>query len=167
MGGEDAEEHGEGVDGGVAGVGELAAIGGYVVGEGQCWGVGMHAADDTHEGIVVDFQHQTAEEAEDDGRDDGDDESVDDPHIAASLDGGDEAATSAETHASEEEGDANLAQHPDTMRVGELRCEPAFLDSQPAADKGSDEGTSGQTELDGSYKPSSQKTNKQQQKLEK
>ena len=110
----------------------------------------MHAADDAHERVVVGLQHQSAEESEDDWRDDGDDESVDDPHIAASLDGGDEAATSAETHASEEEGDANLAQHPDTMRVGELRCEPAFLDSQPAADKGGDERTTCQAELDGS-----------------
>lgn len=57
LGGKDAEEHGKGVNGGVAGVGEFAALGSHGVGEGEGGRVGVGAADEAHKCVVVDFQY--------------------------------------------------------------------------------------------------------------
>lgn len=150
LGGKDAEEHGEGIDGGVAGVRELAALGSHGVGKGEGGRVGVGTADEAHKGVVIDFQDQTAEYANDQRRDNGDNDTIGEPHIMF-LNGGGERLAGTETHAGQEEGNAHLAESVDTLSVGEVGGEPVAFDAQPAHEECDDERASGETELHGSF----------------
>ena len=54
---EDAQKHGERVDRRIAHVGQLAAFGRHSVGEGKGRRVGMRAADEAHQCVVVHFKN--------------------------------------------------------------------------------------------------------------
>ena len=91
LGGDDAEEHREGVDGGVADGGDV--VGGVACDERQGDGIGHAAREGAHQGEVVEFEDPAAEQAHHQDGDDRDQEAIADPDVAAVGKSADELRT--------------------------------------------------------------------------
>ena len=146
LGHEDAEEHGEGVDGAVADGGGVIACGG--VGEGECGGIGVGTCDETHEGEVVQLHLLATDDAHDEDGDDGDEESHPDVVYAVAVkNGADEVGACLDAHAGEEEDEAYFTE--EHIGGGGGVGVDLIAITEGADEDGYYEGTACETELDG------------------
>ena len=109
MGNQDAEEHGQGVDGRVAY--RSGIVVGSLVGIAQCRGVGRRTCNDTHEGEIVELEFHAANGTHDEQGDDGDEETY--PYVGNTVTfdyGSPEVRTGLDTYGSQEENQTNLTE---------------------------------------------------------
>lgn len=145
MGGEDAEDHGEGVD---SGVGDGRGFGsGEGVGECEGGGIGHAAGEQAAEGEVIEVPGLAGDDADDEQGKGGDEDGDAEPGEAGSgEDGAQEVFAGFESDAGEEEGDTEFAEG-EVGIGGHVEHEGAEV-SEAAEEDGGQEGATGEAESD-------------------
>ena len=95
LGGDDAEEHREGVDGGVADGGDV--VGGVACDERQGDGIGHAAGQRAHQRKIIELEHQPPQDAHHQDGNDRHQETIPDPNQAAAGERADEGTASLRT----------------------------------------------------------------------
>lgn len=143
---EDAHEHGQGIDRGIAHGRGVVARGGI----GKCEGgrVGVGAGNEAHEGEVVELHLQPRKDADQEDGHGGDEEAHPDVvHTVALGDGVPERGAGLNAHTAEEEHESDFAQE-EVGRGGNVGVDLIAV-AHGADEDGDDERSAGQAEFDG------------------